>query len=317
MSFQRPNPHLASLVRELARLPQETEWVEFKVNNDDPQEIGTYISDLANSATLAGKAKAYLVWGIEAVSHNIVGTRFSPSTAKKGKEALENWLLRLLEPKINIQFFELTVDDVPVVLLEIPNATGQPVRFERQEFIRVGSYKQPLSKYPEKERALWQAFSHVRFESGVAITGVSAEYVTQLLDYPAYFDLMNLPLPESCSSILAALVADELLQAHDSITWSITNSEGKKVNAAACPTRTITSMALRPAWLFRSGRGSWSRTCRRNSHGTTSLRSCSLSLRASSCCRRFSTLPKPFPRATPSYLLSLASSLEQLLLFSR
>lgn len=210
MIFNLPNQHLVSLVRELARLPKETEWVEFKVNNDDPKEIGEYISALANAATLAGKAKAYMVWGIEDASHNIIGTQFSPSTARQGNEELENWLLRLLEPRINFQFFELTIDDAPIVLLEISSATNQPVRFQGQEFIRVGSYKQPLKNYPEKERALWQAFSYVSFERGVALAQASAEQVTQLIDYPAYFDLMNRPLPENRSSILEALTTDEL-----------------------------------------------------------------------------------------------------------
>ena len=152
-----------------------------------------------------------------------MGTEFSPSTAKKGNEDLENWLLRLLEPRINFQFFELTIDDLPVVLLEIPSATNQPVRFQGQEFIRVGSYKRILKNYAEKERALWQAFSHISFERGVAIAQVSTEQITQLIDYPAYFDLMNRPLPEHRSGILEALAADELIQADAGNTWSITN----------------------------------------------------------------------------------------------
>ena len=36
--------YLQSLVRELAKLPDETEWVEFKCNNKQPQVIGEYIS---------------------------------------------------------------------------------------------------------------------------------------------------------------------------------------------------------------------------------------------------------------------------------
>lgn len=223
MIFNLPNQHLVSLVRELARLPKETEWVEFKVNNDDPKEIGEYLSALANAATLAGKAKAYMVWGIEDTGHTIVGTQFFPSTAKQGNEDLENWLLRLLEPRINFQFFELTIDDVPIVLLEISSATKQPVRFQGQEFIRVGSYKQPLKNYPEKERSLWQAFSHVSFEKGVAIAQASADQVTQLIDYSAYFDLVKRHLPENRSSILEALATDDLIQADSGKTWSITN----------------------------------------------------------------------------------------------
>jgi len=36
--------YINNLVRELISLPRETEWVEFKHNNDDPQTIGEYIS---------------------------------------------------------------------------------------------------------------------------------------------------------------------------------------------------------------------------------------------------------------------------------
>ena len=38
--------YLKNLVRELTKLPYETEWVEFKVNNIEPQMIGEYISIL-------------------------------------------------------------------------------------------------------------------------------------------------------------------------------------------------------------------------------------------------------------------------------
>lgn len=44
--------YLQSLVRELAKLPDETEWIEFKCNNKQPQMIGEYISALSNSAAL-------------------------------------------------------------------------------------------------------------------------------------------------------------------------------------------------------------------------------------------------------------------------
>jgi len=45
MSTDRNAEYLAGLVRELCKLPRETEWVEFKVNNSDPQEIGQYLSE--------------------------------------------------------------------------------------------------------------------------------------------------------------------------------------------------------------------------------------------------------------------------------
>lgn len=44
--------YLRSLVRELAKLSDETEWIEFKCNNKQPQMIGEYISALSNVAAL-------------------------------------------------------------------------------------------------------------------------------------------------------------------------------------------------------------------------------------------------------------------------
>jgi ATP-dependent DNA helicase RecG len=52
---------------------------------------------------------------------------------------------------------------------------------------------------------------------------VSSEQITQLLDYPAYFDLMNRPLPEHRSSILQALADDDLIHRSDAGSWDITN----------------------------------------------------------------------------------------------
>ena len=41
--------YINNLIRELISFPNETEWVEFKQNNDEPQMIGEYISALGNS----------------------------------------------------------------------------------------------------------------------------------------------------------------------------------------------------------------------------------------------------------------------------
>ena len=115
----RSQAYLYSLVSELLDLPKETEWLEFKTNRAVPSEIGEYISALSNSAALAGKANAYLVWGVDDATHEVVGTTFNPDNAKQGNEELENWLLRLLSPKITFEFFTLDYDGKPLVLLEI------------------------------------------------------------------------------------------------------------------------------------------------------------------------------------------------------
>lgn len=223
MTIDRTHEYLLSLLQELRKLSSETEWVEFKHNNDDPEEIGEYLSALANGAALTGKAHAYLVWGVDNKTHEVIGTAFDPAKTRVGNEELESWLLRLLNPKINFRFYPIQAEGKPVVLLEIGAAFRHPVQFKNTEFIRVGSYKKKLKDFPEKERELWRVFDRIPFEREIAAENVTVEEILKLLDYPAYFDLLSLPLPEGRDGILAALAADEMIAAGKSGKWNITN----------------------------------------------------------------------------------------------
>ena len=223
MTTERSDEYLAGLVRELCKLPRETECVEFKLNEAEPQEIGEYLSALANSAALMDRAFAHLVWGVEDGTHRIVGTQFSPSAAKVGNEELENWLLHLLTPKIHFRFYEVLADGLRLVLLEIERAPHRPVQFQGQEFIRVGSYKKRLKDHPERERALWRTFDQTSFEEGIVLERVESDEVLRLLDYPAYFELTGRPLPEARGGILKALEADDLVKAGPAGGWSVTS----------------------------------------------------------------------------------------------
>jgi predicted HTH transcriptional regulator len=223
VSTDRSKDYFVGVVRKRCTLPRETEWVEFKDNNANPQEIGEYLSALANSAAYNGKASAYLIWGVENETHRVVGTRFSPFTSKKGNEPLETWLLHLLTPKIHFQFYELTLEEQPVVLLEIGPAFRQPVRFQNEAFIRIGSVKKPLKDVPDRERALWRAFDQTPFERGTALERVPADEVLRLLDYPAYFELLEQPLPSNRDRIIKALSDDGLIHSCEAGGWNITH----------------------------------------------------------------------------------------------
>ena len=223
MNGQRSPEYMEGLLRELCALPYETEWVEFKEGDTDPQEIGEYLSALANSAALVGKAAAYLVWGVRDRDHAVVGSDFDPRAAKKGNEELENWLLRLLEPKIDFHFFCLDTEKGSVILTEINRATRHPVRFAGQEYIRVGSYKKKLKDHPEKERTLWRIFDQTPFEDGVALERATGDDVVRLLDCQAYFDLLKLPQPKTQRSLLEVLASDELIRPSVAGGWDITN----------------------------------------------------------------------------------------------
>jgi ATP-dependent DNA helicase RecG len=214
---------LRALLKELCHLPNETEWVEFK-HNVDVVKIGEYISALANSAALLGKQSAYLAYGIDDKTHQVIGTNFKPSNQKHKGQELESWLLQKTAPKIHFKFYEFThVDGLAVVILEIQAASHTPVQFDGIEYIRVGSYKKKLREFAEKERELWRVFDKTPFEQQAATENSSVEEVLQLLDYPAYFELTAQPLPEGRDGILAALQADKLISKNDNGHWEIAN----------------------------------------------------------------------------------------------
>lgn len=57
--------NLDILIKELCKQPNESGWVEFKHNNWSPEMIGEDISALANSAVLADRNNAYMIWGVD------------------------------------------------------------------------------------------------------------------------------------------------------------------------------------------------------------------------------------------------------------
>lgn len=161
------NDELKNLIDELRALPKETEWVEFKVNNDTPEDIGEYISALANSACLLDQPLGYLVFGVKDGTHNVVGTVFRPRIAKVGNEEMENWLARLLDPRIDFSIHECDYNGLPVVVIKIDPAHHIPVKFKGEAFIRIGTYKKKLKDYPEKERKIWHKKEKEDWSKGI------------------------------------------------------------------------------------------------------------------------------------------------------
>ncbi|MDL2293955.1 putative DNA binding domain-containing protein [Ruminococcaceae bacterium OttesenSCG-928-D13] len=217
------NDAYVTLVNNLLRNDYEKPWVEFKANLSDPQQIGEYISSLSNSATLHGHEHGYLVWGIENNTHHVIGSRFDINTEKVGNQGLILWLETQLNPKV---FFEFSAIDHPggrIALLEIDGALREPVKFRGEEYIRVGEHKKKLRDCPELERKLWNIFSLISFEQHLAMEQVAGEDVLKKIDYPKYFELLNIDIPMGALGILDALVEDKLVQRNDFGTYDITN----------------------------------------------------------------------------------------------
>lgn len=215
------NLHLQ--LESLLSLPNETEWVEFKHNKADPNEIGEYLSALSNSAGLLSKEAGYIVWGIEDKSRRISGTTFKPRQQKLGNEELENWLAIHLHPRVNFTIHEFDYKGNSIVIFEVQPCQHTPVRFKEAEWIRSGSYKKKLKDFPEKERMLWLQLAQLPFEKGVAQRDVTADDVLSLIDYPAYFDLTAQNLPADKNGIIERLATEKIIARKDTDCFDVTN----------------------------------------------------------------------------------------------
>lgn len=214
---------LEQLLAALRSLPQETEWVEFKHNREDPEEIGEYLSALSNSAGLLSKEAGYIVWGLDDSTHNIIGTLFQPRQRKIGNQEMESWLALHLSPRIDFTIHDFVSQGRSIVLFRVQPCQHTPVRWKDTEYIRVGSYKKKLKEFPEKERALWLQLSRTAFEVEVAHSGASADQVLALIDYPAYFRLTGQNLPSDKSGILNRLASEGIITARGKGRYDITN----------------------------------------------------------------------------------------------
>lgn len=215
--------NLDLLVQELIKYPKETEWLEFKHNNYEPQMIGRDISALANSATLNEKSCAYMLWGINDETHDIVGTDKDLRTLKKGNQELENWLRSLLSNNADFEFSSVEVNNKTVGVLIIYSATNQTVMFEKADYIRVGSYTKKLNEYPEIQAKLWDKLRTSKFEERSAKIDLSLTEALSLLDYNAYFDNADIPLPQDANGIAHYLLEEAILQKQDNGLYTITN----------------------------------------------------------------------------------------------
>lgn len=220
---ERDTLYYIRLIEELRQLPVETEWVEFKINNDAPFAIGEYLSTLSNSATLHERETAYILYGIDNDSHEITGTEFHPKETKVGNEELENWLLTQLTPRIDFRFIEVNTACGRVVIIEIPAAKIQPTAFKGIEYIRIGSYSKKLKDFPEKERKLWRMFDIRPFETMIAKEHTDAEMITKLLDTGAFYTLMRLPLPSTREHMIHDLQEYGFIRRTDDGSYAITN----------------------------------------------------------------------------------------------
>ncbi|MBO5534990.1 MAG: putative DNA binding domain-containing protein [Clostridia bacterium] len=138
----------------------EPEWFEYKDSLFKPDDIGEYISALSNAAVMAGEPFGYLIWGIDNSTHAFTNTGFNYQKDIKsengGPEPFQHFLSRNITPSIYFHFDEDVIDKNRVVVLSIPAARKVPTEYRNIRYIRIGSSKEMLKRYPERETALFK-----------------------------------------------------------------------------------------------------------------------------------------------------------------
>lgn len=213
---------LCTLLEQLLALPKESEWLEFKHNNSDPRAIGEYISALSNSAVVQERDPAFVIWGIEDGSTKLLGTMFTPAKIKIGGQALEMWLQQKLHPAPLFTFYSFDYNGLPTVILSIRPIRNMPVKFDGIAYTRIGSHKTRLEDHPERLKEFWRHAVSSVFEEQIAKDKLSGDDVLLLLDYPSYFDLVKLPLPDR-EAVLNRLLSEKLIAKKPDLSFDVTN----------------------------------------------------------------------------------------------
>jgi len=200
----------SKLLRKLISTPKENEWIEFKENNTKPEEIGKRISALSNSALLEEQEFGYLVFGISD-QRKIVGTKVFLKSLKKGNEEIEHWIIQRLSPKLDLKFVDFFEGEFKISIIQIQATYLQPLRFQNEAYIRIGSITRNLKEFPNKERKIWLSSKKESFEEQLALEELSFKEINDLLHWQSYFELTQIPKPTTQDRLIETLLDENIL----------------------------------------------------------------------------------------------------------
>src|SRR3954452_4045744 len=212
-----------ALLKRLLKERSESAWLEFKHNDCHVDDVGKCISACANAAMLEEKDRAFLVFGIEDKTRRKLGTSVRLKELKKGGENFENWINRVLEPRLMIDLIDFEDAGKSFAIIDIEPTYDRPVKFQGVEYIRIGENIRKLSEFPGHERSLWLATSRRKFEDAIALSHCSEDSVFERLDVRAYYDLSEEPRPANKIETIRRFVSRGFLQDDMEGGFHITN----------------------------------------------------------------------------------------------
>ncbi len=170
------------LLENLLSYKDEYEWLDFKENWFNKDEIGEYISAISNGAALCGKEFGYIVWGVKDKTKEIVGTTIN-FDKDLDNEPYKHYLARNLSPKIAFETKEINYDNKRIVILIISQSKSIITKYKNEGYIRIGSSKEKIDKYPEWGMRL----NNILINGYPTIVNISAPDYAQELTFEKLF----------------------------------------------------------------------------------------------------------------------------------
>jgi ATP-dependent DNA helicase RecG len=141
----------------------------------------------------------------------MIGTSYYPNKEKRGNQEIENWLVTQLNPKVDLNIFEFEYAQMHFALMRIEATRNTPVSFRGEFFIRIGSYKKRLDEHPERERKIWSVENQPVFENDIAFKNAAEDDILKFIDYPTFFEMLKLPLPDNRNGILGRMIQEKII----------------------------------------------------------------------------------------------------------
>lgn len=200
---------------------EEGPCLEFKKDNERPDMIGESISALSNSAVLEGTEGAFMLWGFDDTTHDVIGSKFYPYKAKKGNEDLINWLTRALD-NVEFRFRDLIFEGKHVVVLTVYPAAFYPATFQNNIYVREGSHTKPILKLPETQKKLWALLDTHNHETTSVMSDLTIDQALARLDIVAMVSMMGLPMPTGIDATADLLIKTKVLRLQSDGLYTIT-----------------------------------------------------------------------------------------------
>lgn len=190
----------------LKPVPSERNEIDWKVGlSSDKKRLVEHISAFANNPS-----GGFLVYGInrDGLSQSITITEAEQIIGKLGNLAREG-----VEPPVILDHCNYSYNNNNLLFIRIPESKEKPVHLRgasiEETFIR--SAGQTRKAHKNEIKKLLESSAEISFELLPAHPCQPYNRLIDLIDYSAYFQMLNIPVPENESAIIEALANDRIL----------------------------------------------------------------------------------------------------------